>query len=94
MLPIPLQFINSFLIKLNVGDVILVGFVLGVFATWIKSQKLMAIHTITFSALLLLTPSSLFEPAELSLLSSILQYKFVGLTLLIIAPVLFTTADS
>jgi hypothetical protein len=36
----------------------------------------------------------MYEPAELSLLGSILQYKLVGLVLLVVAPVLYATADS
>ena len=50
-------------------------------------------HLIAFGALFLLSPGSLYEPAELSLLNSILQYKMLGLVLLVISPVLYTTAQ-
>ncbi|PSP34266.1 hypothetical protein BRC64_01290 [Halobacteriales archaeon QH_10_67_22] len=95
MLPIPLQVIDGFLLKVNVGDALLVGFVLGLLAVIPKgSRRLATLHVITFGALLLLLPGNImYDPKELSLLRSILEYKIVGLILLVVAPVLFTTAD-
>ncbi|WP_436923713.1 hypothetical protein [Halosimplex amylolyticum] len=94
MLPIPLQVIDGFLLKVNLGDALIVGFVLGLFAVATqRSRKLLTLHLITFGALFLLAPGSLYEPQELSLLTSILQYKMIGLILLVISPVLYTTAQ-
>ena len=94
MLPIPLQVVDGFLLNVNLGDALIVGFVLGLFAVATqRSRKLLTLHLITFGALFLLSPGSLYEPAELSLLNSILQYKMLGLVLLVISPVLYTTAQ-
>jgi hypothetical protein len=94
MLPIPLQVIDGFLLNVNLGDALIVGFVLGLFAVATqRSRKLLTLHLIAFGALFLLSPGSLYEPAELSLLDSILQYKMLGLVLLVISPVLYTTAQ-
>ena len=94
MLPIPLQVVDGFLLNVNLGDALIVGFVLGLFAVATqRSRKLLTLHLIAFGALFLLSPGSLYEPAELSLLNSILQYKMLGLVLLVISPVLYTTAQ-
>jgi hypothetical protein len=92
---VPLQVIDGFLLNVNLGDALLVGFVLGLGAVAIKkSQRLLTLHVALFGALLLVGPGNMYEPAELSLLGSILQYKLVGLVLLVVAPVLYATADS
>lgn len=57
------------------------------------SRKLVSIHMITFGLLFLLLPGSMYAPKDLSLLASILQYKIVGLILLVVSPVFFATAD-
>ncbi|WP_459194942.1 hypothetical protein [Halosimplex sp. J119] len=94
MLAIPLQVVDSFLLKVNFGDALIVGFVLGLFAVATqRSRKLLTLHLITFGALFLLAPASMYSPQELSLLGSILQYKVLGLVLLVISPVLYTTAQ-
>jgi len=94
MLPIPLQLIDGFLLKVNFGDALIVGFVLGLFAVASqRSRKLLTLHLIAFGALFLLAPAGMYEPKELSLLSGILQYKMVGLVLLVVSPVLYTTAQ-
>lgn len=95
MLPIPLQVVDGFLLNVNFGDALLVGFVLGLLALFPRgSRKLVTLHVLTFGALLLLLPGNImYDPKELSLLGSILQYKLVGLVLLVVAPVLFATAD-
>ncbi|MEF8852177.1 MAG: hypothetical protein V5A44_07240 [Haloarculaceae archaeon] len=92
---LPLQVIDGFLLNVNLGDALLVGFVLGLGAVAVKkSQRLLTLHLALFGALLLMAPGNMYEPAELSLLGSILQYKLVGLVLLVVSPVLYATADS
>jgi len=92
---VPLQVIDGFLLNVNLGDALLIGFVLGLGAVAIKkSQRLLTLHVALFGALLLMGPGGLYEPAELSLLNSITQYKIIGLVLLIVSPVLYATADS
>ncbi|PSQ04254.1 hypothetical protein BRC92_04550 [Halobacteriales archaeon QS_4_69_31] len=95
MFPIPLQVIDGFLLKVNLGDALLVGFVLGLLGVLpLKSRKLAMLHVLSFGLLLLLMPGSImYDPKELSLLGSILQYKLVGLVLIVTAPVLFATAE-
>jgi hypothetical protein len=92
---VPLQVIDGFLLNVNVGDALLVGFVLGVLALVpMKSRKLLTVHVVTVGILLLWLPGDImYNPADLSLLSSILQYKLAGIVMLVIAPVLYATAD-
>lgn len=92
---VPLQVVDGFLLDVNLGDALLVGFVLGVLALVpMKSQKLLTLHVLTFGLLLLLMPGDImYAPEELSLLGSILQYKLAGLVMLVVAPVLYTTAN-
>jgi len=72
-----------------------VGFVLGVFALVpMKSRKLLTLHVLSFGLLLMILPGDImYTPAELSLLGGIIQYKLAGLVMLIVAPVLYATAN-
>jgi hypothetical protein len=92
---VPLQVVDGFLLNVNLGDALLVGFVLGVLALVpMKSRKLLTLHVLTFGLLLLVMPGDImYSPEELSLLGSILQYKLAGLVMLVVAPVLYTTAN-
>jgi uncharacterized membrane protein YvlD (DUF360 family) len=86
-----LQVVDSFLLNYNVGDALVAGVVLGVVPILPqRSLKLLGLHTITFGLLFLLLPASMFQPATGSVLGSAIQYKFVGLGLLVVAPVLYT----
>lgn len=83
MLALPLQVIDNFLIQYNVGQALLVVFVLATIGVLVQgSQKILGIHWITFGLVFLLTPSSM-EP---------IQYKFLGLALLFLGPMLYVTA--
>ena len=96
MLAPPLQVIDSFLLQYNVGDALLIVFVLGLLATLpLKSRKATMLHIIGFGALFLLLPGSMFAVSSdgAHLLGSVLQYKMLGLGLLVVAPVLYTTAS-
>ncbi|MFB6184875.1 MAG: hypothetical protein ABEI96_10000 [Haloarculaceae archaeon] len=93
MFALPLQVLDSFLLKINLGDVLLVVYLLGLVATLIQgSRKLFTLHTVLFGLLLLVTPGSLFAVKNLSIFGSVIQYKFFGIVLLVVAPVLFATA--
>jgi hypothetical protein len=90
----PLQVIDSFLLNYNVGDALLVVFALGLLATLpLKSRKMTTLHVIIFGLVFLLTPSSMFAVSSSGshFLGSSLQYKMLGLGLLVVGPVLFTT---
>ena len=92
----PLQIIDSFLLGYNVGDALIALLVLGILATIpLKSWKVLTLHLLLFGLIFLLTPNSLFavNPTGSFLLSSALQYKLLGLALLVVSPVLFTTAS-
>lgn len=81
---LPLQVIDSFLLQYNVGQALLLGFVLTTLgALPLKSQKIVALNSITFGVLFLLTPQSLVP----------VHYLFLGVVLVVIGPLLWTTAD-
>ncbi len=91
----PLQVIDSFLLGYNVGDALIVLLVLGILATIpLKSWKVLTLHLLLFGLIFFLTPNSLFAVKATGnhLLSSALQYKLLGLALLVVSPVLFATA--
>jgi hypothetical protein len=96
MLAPPLQVIDSFLLQYNVGDALVAVFILGLLATLpLKSIKLTMLHVIGFGALFLLLPGSMLgvDSGGAHLLGSVLQYKMLGLGLLVVGPVLYTTAS-
>ncbi|TQQ81171.1 hypothetical protein EGH24_08545 [Halonotius terrestris] len=80
---LPLQLIDSILINYNIGQILLLGFVLTtVGALPLKSQQLIGLNTILFGVIFLLTPVSLMPSA----------YLFLGLTLVVIGPIVYVTA--
>ncbi|PSP84749.1 hypothetical protein BRC83_04725 [Halobacteriales archaeon QS_1_68_17] len=84
MLALPLQVIDNFLIQYNIGQVLLLAFVLGALATLpLRSRKVLSLHVIVFGLLFLVTPQSLLED---------LYFKFIGIALLVLGPMLFITA--
>jgi len=90
MLAPPLQVIDSFLLNYTIGDVLLLGFVLGAVGILpTRSLKMLGAHTVSIGALLLLLPASMMEPNAGSVLASSFAYKLVGLLLLALAPVLY-----
>ncbi len=91
---LPLQLVDSFLLNYNVGDALLVLFGLGLLATIpLKSAKVLTLHLILFGLIFFLTPASAMtvDPSGSHFLSSNLQYKLLGLTLLTIGPVIYAT---
>ena len=82
--PVPLPLIDDFLINYNVGQALLLLFVLSVLAAIpLGSRKVLSLNAIVFGLLFVLTPSNLAP----------LQYKFLGIALLVVAPLLYTTAS-
>lgn len=83
MIAVPLQLVDNFLIQYNVGQAILLLFVLTTLgALPLKSMKVIGLNTIAFGLLFLLTPSSM-EPV---------QFKFLGIGLLFVGPLLVVSA--
>ena len=80
---VPLPLIDDFLINYNVGQALLLLFVLSVLAAIpLGSRKVLSLNAITFGLLFVLTPASLAP----------LHYKFLGIALLVAAPLLYSTA--
>ncbi|WP_253738530.1 hypothetical protein [Halohasta salina] len=82
MLPL---FVDSILIDYNIGQILLAGFVLTTLgALPLKSQQVIAINTMLFGVIFVLTPKSLMPN----------YFLFLGLTLVVIGPLVYATADS
>jgi NADH:ubiquinone oxidoreductase subunit H len=80
---VPLPLIDDFLINYNVGQALLLLFVLSVLAAIpLGSRKVLSLNAITFGVLFVVTPASLAP----------LHYKFLGIALLVAAPLLYSTA--
>lgn len=80
---LPLQLIDSILLEYNIGQIMLIGFILTTIgALPLKSQQLIGLNTILFGVIFLLTPASLMPS----------YYLFLGLTLIIIGPMVYVTA--
>ncbi len=81
---VPLPLIDDFLIKYNVGHAVFVLFALSLLAAIpLKSRKVLSLNSITFGLLFLIVVS-MGAPA---------YFAYLGVTLLVIAPLLFTTAS-
>lgn len=81
---VPLPLIDDFVINYNVGQALLLAFILSVLAAIpLGSQKVLSLNAITFGLIFVLTPSSL-APAH---------YKYLGIALLVAAPVVYATAS-
>lgn len=77
MFALPLQVIDNFLLQYNVGQVLLLLFILSTLATLpLKSMKTTGLNTLAFGLIFLLTPFSLMP----------LHYKFLGVGLLFVGP--------
>ncbi|TQQ80391.1 hypothetical protein [Halonotius roseus] len=80
MLPL---FIDAILINYNIGQILLLGFVLTTLgALPLKSQQVIGANTMLFGVIFVLTPASLLPNV----------YLFLGLTLLVIGPMVYVTA--
>lgn len=81
---VPLPLIDDFLINYNVGQALLVLFVVAILAVIpMKSRKMLSINVILFGLLFVLTPASLAP----------LTFKFLGIALLVVGPMLYITAQ-
>lgn len=81
---VPLQLVDDFLLNYNAGQALLLLFVLSVLATIpLGSRKVLSLNAIVFGLVFVLTPVSLAS----------VSYRFLGLALLIVAPLLYATAS-
>ncbi|SFR52801.1 hypothetical protein [Halogeometricum limi] len=80
---LPLQIIDSFLLNYNVGQVLLLVFILATVGSLpLKSAKIIALNTMAFGVIFILTPQSLVPT----------HYLFLGIALLVVGPLLWTTS--
>jgi hypothetical protein len=83
-LAIPMQVIDKFLLQWNVGQALLLLFLLSVPGALLTgSRKALSLNVIAFGVIFLITPASL--TAEF-------HYRVLGLVLLVFGPVLYVTA--
>lgn len=91
MLAPPLQIIDNILLTFNVGDVLIGVVLLGMLGTLFRrSGKLFSLHLITFGLLFVVLPAGMLETQAASLLPSAEMYKFFGLGLLLLAPIVYS----
>jgi hypothetical protein len=84
MLAPPLQVVDNFLLQYNLGQALLVVFVLATLAALAqRSVKVLSLQWVTFGLVFMLVPSIDGPP----------HYLFLGAALLMIAPMLFVTAS-
>ena len=80
----PLQIIDDFLINYNIGQVVLLLFILSLPAGYVQgSRKITAVNFVLFGGLFAVVPSIGGGPG---------YYAYLGIALLVAGPVLFATA--
>lgn len=78
-------FVDAILIEYHIGQILLLGLlVTTVGALPLKSQQLIGLNTTLFGLIFVVTPASMYENS--------LLYLFLGLTLLVLGPVVYATA--
>ena len=83
MLTVPLQVIDSFLLDYHLGHVLVLGLVVTTLgAVPLGSRKVIAINTVVFGLLFMLTPVTVMPST----------YLFLGMALLVVGPILYVTA--
>jgi len=80
---LPLSFIDAILLEFNMGQILFVGFLLTTVGSLpLKSQRLIGLNTALFGLIFILTPASMMPDL----------YLFFGITLIVIGPIVYTTA--
>lgn len=83
MMDIALQIIDGFLLQYNVGQALLLLLIVSVLGVLpLKSMKTLGLMLVTFGLILVLTPESLTG----------LEYRFLGLGLLFVGPMILVSA--
>jgi hypothetical protein len=81
---LPIQVIDSFMLNYNVGQALLLGFVVTTLgALPLKSQRVIAANSVVFGLVFILTPAALVP----------IHYLFLGIVLLVVGPLLWVTAS-
>jgi hypothetical protein len=81
---LPLQVIDSFLLDYNVGQALLLVFILVMLGSLpLKSRRVLAANAILFGIIFIVTPSALVP----------VHYAFLGFTLVVVGPLLWVTGS-
>lgn len=85
MFALPLQLIDDFLLEVNIGQVILLLFVLAVIGGFVatRSWKVFGINLVVFGLIFLLTPIQIHP----------LNIQFLGLAMVIVGPLIVVLAN-
>ncbi|AKU08373.1 MULTISPECIES: hypothetical protein [Haloferax] len=79
---LPLQLVDTFLLDYNIGQALLLVFILSTVGTLpLKSRHVLGINTTVFGLIFLLTPVSLGKA----------HYLFLGIALLIVGPIVYVS---
>lgn len=80
---IPLQVVDGFLLDYHVGHALVLGFVVTTLgAVPLGSRRLVAVNTVVFGLIFMLTPVTVMPST----------YLFLGIALLVVGPILYVTA--
>jgi hypothetical protein len=86
MLFTPLPLIDDFVANYHVGHVLVLFLVLSVVGTLpLGSRKVVSLNATLFGVLFLVIPSSMIGETAFT-------YRFLGIALIVVAPILFVTA--
>ena len=81
---VPLGLLDDIIQSYNLGQVLVLAFVASVLGSLALSKKLLSVNVIVFGLLFMIAPSNLAP----------LPYKLLGVALIVMGPVLYTTARS
>lgn len=80
----PLQILDNFLIQYNVGQALLLGYVMVMLGSApLQSVRLLALNTVLFGVLFLAAPGSIVP----------FPYKLLGIGMIVVAPLLYTISS-
>lgn len=79
---VPLDLFDDLIQDYHLGHVLISVFVLSILGSFALSKKLLSLNVIAFGLLFLIVPNTI----------SSIEYKLLGVALIVIGPVLYTTA--
>lgn len=86
----PLPLIDDFLVPVTMGHALIALFLVSVVGVLpLGSRKVLSANVVLFGLLFLLTPASLMTKTTTV---DVFPYRFLGIVLLVLAPILYTTA--
>jgi hypothetical protein len=79
---VPLDLVDDIIQDYHLGHVLVLAFIGAALGSFALSKKLLSLNVVVFGLIFMLAPSNLAP----------LPYKLLGLALIVIGPVLYTTA--